>query len=177
MAKQAEALSSGGGGRTLAEKVDHLFKTVHPAGRGEYSFEEVARSLEAAGGPTVSGTYIWQLRKGIRDNPTKKHLEALAGFFGVPPSYFFDDDASDRIDSELEFLAALRDSDVRRVALRAKGLSPRSIGALQDMIDHVRQLEGLVDEPPAAWPGEKPPSPEPVKPKPARKPRGASSAT
>ncbi len=145
--------------RTLAAKVDHLFTTVHPAGRGDYTFEEVARSLEERGGPTVSATYIWQLRRGIRDNPTKKHLEALAGFFGVPPAYFFDEGASERIESELEFLAALRDSSVRLVALRARGLSPRSIGALRDMIDHLRQLEGLPDEPQAAWPGEEPPEP------------------
>jgi len=155
--------------RSLAEKVDQLFKTIHPAGRGEYTFEEVARGLEERGGPTVSATYIWQLRRGIRDNPTKKHLEALAGFFGVPPAYFFDDAASERIESELGFLAALRDSSVRQVALRARGLSPRSIDALQTMIDHVRQLEGLPEAPPAEWPGAAEPPAEPAAATPRRK--------
>src|SRR6266540_436032 len=63
-------------GRTLADKLDHLFRSVHPRGRGEYTYAEVAKAIEDRGGPTVSATYIWQLRKGRRDNPTKRHLEA-----------------------------------------------------------------------------------------------------
>src|SRR5437588_2204516 len=126
---------------TLAEKVDRLFRTIHPRDRGEYSFEEVAEGLRARGGPTVSATYLWQLRKGLRDNPTKKHLEALADFFGVSPAYFFDDEAAQRIDAELDVLAALRDAPVRQIALRAVGLSPESLATISDMVERVRQLE------------------------------------
>ena len=133
------------GRRTLAERVDHLFRTIHPGSRGEYTFEEVARNLKARGGPTVSATYLWQLRKGLRDNPTKRHLEALADFFGVPPAYFFDDAVSARIDAELDLLAAMRDASVRQIALRAAGLSPESLGAIAEMIERVRQLEGLTE--------------------------------
>ena len=128
--------------RTLAEKIDHLFAVVHPA-RGEFSHEDVASAIRARGGPTISATYLWQLRRGIRDNPTKKHLEALAGFFVVPPAYFFDDEAATRIDAELELLAGLRDAGVRQVALRASGLSEKGLDALAGMIEHIRQLEGL----------------------------------
>jgi len=83
--------------RTLAEKIDRLFQTVHPAD-GEYTHEEVASAIREAGGPTISGSYLWQLRKGVRDNPTMRHLEALSEFFGVPPAYFFDErrDCTDR---------------------------------------------------------------------------------
>jgi transcriptional regulator with XRE-family HTH domain len=129
--------------RTLAEKVDRLFRTIHPKDRGEYSFEEVAEGIRARGGPTVSATYLWQLRKGLRDNPTKKHLEALADFFGVSPSYFFDEEAAKRIDAELDMLAALRDSPVRQIALRAVGLSAESLATIADMVERVRQLEGI----------------------------------
>ena len=129
--------------RTLAAKLDRLFKVVHPADRGEYSYEEVASALRERGGPTISGTYLWQLRKGIRDNPTKKHLEALADFFGVTPAYFFDDEAAERIDAELELLAAMRDASVRGVALRAAGLSAETLAAIQAIIDRARRLEGL----------------------------------
>src|SRR5687768_11127801 len=120
---------------TLAAKVNHLFQTIHPRGGGEYSFEDVAEAIRARGGPTISATYIWQLRKGLRDNPTKRHLEALAGFFGVPPAYFFDDEATVRIDAELKLLSALRDNSVRQIALRASGLSPKSLDAIADMVD------------------------------------------
>ena len=131
--------------RTLAEKLDRLFRTVHPRGRGESTFEEVAEAIRARGGPTISATYLWQLRKGLRDNPTKKHLEALADFFGVPPSYFFDDEAAARIDAELDLLASLRDMSVRQIALRAFGLSPESLATIAGMVERVRELERLPD--------------------------------
>lgn len=138
--------------RSLAEKLDHLFSVVHPA-RGEYSHEDVASAIRDRGGPTISATYLWQLRRGLRDNPTKKHLEALAAFFGVSPAYFFDDEAAERIAAELDVLAGLRDAGVRQVALRAAGLSGDGLDAIAGMIEHIRRLEGLpaeeqADEPP-----------------------------
>lgn len=128
---------------TLGAKVNHLFRTVRPRNGGEFTFEEVADAIRAKGGPTISATYLWQLRKGLRDNPTKRHLEALAGFFGVPPAYFFDDAETERIDAELALLDALRDTPVRQIALRASGLSAKSLEAIAEMVDRVRELEGL----------------------------------
>ena len=129
--------------RTLADKLNRLFETIHPRDRGEYSAEEVAEAIRARGGPTISATYIWYLRKGLRDNPTRKHLAALAEFFGVSPAYFFDDELAARIDGELHLLAALRDSSIRHLALRAAGLSPESLHTIATMIERVRHLEGL----------------------------------
>lgn len=128
--------------RTFAEKLESLFRSV-PGPRGEYSLEEVAAGIRARGGPTISASYIWQLRKGIKDNPTKKHMEALADWFGVPPAYFHDDEAAARVEAELATLAALRDAGVRRVALRAAGLSPQSLAAIASIIESARQVEGL----------------------------------
>jgi transcriptional regulator with XRE-family HTH domain len=130
---------------TLAAKLDRLFRTIHPPNKAEYSFEDVASAIREAGGPTISATYIWQLRKGLRDNPTKRHLEALAGFFDVSPAYFIDDEVAARIDAELDLLVALRDAPVKQIALRAAGLSPESLAAITDVIERVRQLEGLPD--------------------------------
>lgn len=126
---------------TLAEKLERLFAAVHPAGRGPYSNEEVAAAIQDRGGPTISGTYIWLLRKGQRDNPTKKHLEALATFFGVPPAYFFDDEVATQLAPQLNLLVALRDSSVRDIALRVAELSPDSLDAIRGMIEQVSQLE------------------------------------
>jgi transcriptional regulator with XRE-family HTH domain len=128
---------------SLAEKLDRLFRAVRPAGRGEYSYQEVAEAIRAEGGPTISATYLWQLRKGLRDNPTRNHLAALARFFGVSPAYFFDDDAVEVVDAQLSLLAAMRDASVRSVALRVAGLSVESLAAVQVVIDHARRLEGL----------------------------------
>ncbi len=126
---------------TLAEKLERLFATIHPAGRGPYSNEEVAAAIQEQNGPTISGTYIWLLRKGQRDNPTKKHLEALASFFGVPVAYFFDDEIATQLAPQLSLLAALRDSSVREIALRMAELSPGSLDAIRGMIEQVSQLE------------------------------------
>lgn len=134
---------------TLAEKLDRLFGTVHPPGRGEYTYEEVAAAIRDRG-VMISHTYVWQLRKGTRDNPTKRHLEALAEFFGVNAAYFLDDEAARRIDEQLELLAALRDNAVRTMALRAAGLSGPSLEAIHGMIEHARRIEGLPDDPPPA---------------------------
>lgn len=132
--------------RTLAEKIDRLFRTIHPRGSEEYSYAEVVEGIRERGGPTISTGYLWQLRNGRSDNPTKKHLEALADFFGVNPSYFFDETAAARIEQELELLAALRDAGVRSLALRASGLSPQGLAAIRGVIEHVRQVEGLPGE-------------------------------
>ena len=128
---------------SLASKLDRLFAAVRPGGRGEYSYQEVADSIRSEGGPTISATYLWQLRKGLRDNPTRNHLAALAKFFGVSPAYFFDEDTAEVVDAQLSLLAAMRDASVRSVALRAAGLSVESLAAVQVVIDHARRLEGL----------------------------------
>lgn len=128
--------------KTLAQKLDHLFKTVHPGGRGEYTYQEVANALQEQGGPTISATYVWQLRRGDRDNPTKRHLEALASFFGVPVSYFFDE-TTEQIDAELELLAVLRDAGVKNIALRASELPPDSLESIRQIIEVMRGVNGL----------------------------------
>ncbi|MDH6135491.1 transcriptional regulator with XRE-family HTH domain [Kitasatospora sp. MAA4] len=126
----------------LAGKLNTLFRAVVSASGGPYSTDEVARTITAAGVP-ISASYIWLLRKGQRDNPTLKHIEALAKFFGVPPAYFFDDGITATVNAELELLVALRDAKVQRVALRAAGLSPESLHSIGEVIERVRELEGL----------------------------------
>jgi transcriptional regulator with XRE-family HTH domain len=132
--------------RTLADKLNHLFATVHPASRGPYSNDEVATAIREQGGPTISGTYLWLLRKGQRDNPTLKHLEAVAAFFGVPPAYFLDDAATAKVDAELDLLNAMRDVGVHNVALRLAGLSAKSLQSIVDVVERVRELEGLPED-------------------------------
>ncbi|WP_425461124.1 helix-turn-helix domain-containing protein [Kitasatospora atroaurantiaca] len=134
-------------GHALADKLNHLFETVIPAGRGPYNTEEVAREISAGGVP-ISGSYIWLLRRGQRDNPTLRHVEGIAKFFGVPAAYFFDDQVAEDVDAQLGLLVALRDTQVQRVALRAAGLSARSLRSITEVIERVRELEGLPPDAP-----------------------------
>ena len=81
----------------FAQRLEHLFRTVHPKDRKPYTNVEVAEAInQAAGDQVISQAYVWQLRKGKKDNPTRKHIAALAAFFGVSPMYFFDDDQGRR---------------------------------------------------------------------------------
>jgi len=130
---------------SLAEKIDHLFNTVHPSS-GPYTHQQVSDAIHKRGGPTISATYLWQLRYGKRDNPTMQHIEALSKFFGVPATYFFDDETTRQVNAQLELVASLRDEQVRGILLRTSGVSPQGLKALSDMADHVRKLEGLPDE-------------------------------
>ncbi|MET8628580.1 XRE family transcriptional regulator [Kitasatospora sp. NPDC004669] len=134
-------LDPGPGTSTLADKIDRLFQVVRRPNREPYSNDEVARACREATGESFSATYLWQLRTGRRDNPTKRHLEALATFFQVSPVYFFDDERSARIAEELELLGALRDAGVRDVALRAVALSADGLGTISDMIEAIARRE------------------------------------
>ncbi|TDB83993.1 XRE family transcriptional regulator [Micromonospora fluostatini] len=128
-------------GGTLAEKINRLFEVVRRPDREQYRNDEVAAACREATGESFSATYLWQLRNGRRDNPTKRHLEALAQFFQVPTAYFFDDEQSARIAGELELLGALRDSAVRQIALRAVTLSPEGLDTISDMIEAIGRRE------------------------------------
>lgn len=127
---------------TLAQRLDHLFRTVRrPDGR-EFSHREVAEAITAADEP-ISHSYIGQLRTGDKDNPTIKHLRALARFFGVPVEYFTREDVATDVDRELRTLTALKELQVKTVALRSTLLpeAERSLAELSRIIDVIRELE------------------------------------
>jgi transcriptional regulator with XRE-family HTH domain len=126
-------------GRSLAEKLDTLCRTVQPL-RREYTNDEIARGCTEVGRGTFSKTYVWQLRTGQRDNPTKRHLEALAAFFGVPVTYFFDDETAARVDSQLALATALRDAGVRDMALRISTLDDANRESILRIVQEITQM-------------------------------------
>lgn len=137
-----DGLASG----TIAQKLDHLFRTVHPAGSVPYSNDHVSKAMAASGGPKISGQYIWYLRTGQRTNPTVDILEALAQFFGVSLAYFFNDEYVAKVDADLHLLGRLRDAGVTQILTRASDLarlSETSRQAIIAMIEHALRLEGL----------------------------------
>lgn len=142
---------AGGSEKTFAELLEHLFQEIHPPGRGSYTNAEVAEAITKAanGGKGISASAIAQLRTGQKKNPMMSTIKALADFFGVEPGYFFDQAAKERTEAEIALVAAMRDQDVRRVALRAKGLSGNSLSMVTALIEQARSLEGLTDGEPA----------------------------
>jgi ESX-1-secreted protein regulator len=124
-------------GHTLADKLNRLFDTIRRPDGKPHTNEEVAAFCRERTGEPFSRAYMSQLRKGERDNPTKRNLAALAAFFDVSPAYFFDDDRSRQIAVELDLLAALRDKKVRQVALRAVNLDAGDLAVVADMIESI----------------------------------------
>ncbi|MDQ2707612.1 MAG: helix-turn-helix domain-containing protein [Actinomycetota bacterium] len=144
-----EPRSTSTGPSPLPDKLNHLFEAVRPRDGRPYSNEHVATAVEQASGITISQSYIWQLRKGKKDNPTLKHLQALANFFGVPAAYFFDDEVTARVNQQLETLRAeqaCRESNdahdqARLMAMRAGELSPERRRQVMELLDVVYALE------------------------------------
>ncbi len=137
---------SDGGVPDLVKRLNHLFATVPRPDRGGYwSNEQAAGELARLGTP-MSHAYLSQLRTGKRDNPSARHLAAIATLFGVPMEYFFDAEVADKINADLRLLTAIRDSGVHGVAMRAQGLSAASLASLEGIIDQVRKLERLPDQ-------------------------------
>ncbi len=136
-------------GRSLAHKLNNLFAHYTPRDGQEYSNEQVAAAISARGAVKISQSYIWQLRKSKKDNPTYKHLQALAGFFGVPVSYFFDDEVTDRVDQQLEKLRSEQvrlneiagSSEVQLMAMRAGELSPQRRRLVMELLNVVYREE------------------------------------
>ena len=137
---------SDGGMPDLAERLNHLFATVpRPDRQGYWTNEQAAAELARLGTP-MSHAYLSQLRTGKRDNPSARHLAAIAELFAVPMEYFFNTEIADKINADLRLLAAIRDSGVKGVALRAHGLSPASLASLEGIIEQVRKLERLPEQ-------------------------------
>lgn len=122
----------------LADKINQAFATLHPADRGAYSNREVAQwfaSNGQPGEPTISVNYLAMLRSGERDNPTVRHLRALARFFQIPAEYFLEDsEDSSAVHEDLQMVAAMRDADVREIAARAMELDPSMRQWLRDTV-------------------------------------------
>lgn len=129
---------------SLAMKIDRLFRRTHPPGStGEYTFEQVAAAIAERGGPTISASYLYLLRRGLRDNPTKRHLEALAGFFGVPASYFLDAHDPAEGEERLHLLSALRDPRVHTLAVTAAALPDAELDIVTQLVTLTCDLDAL----------------------------------
>ncbi|MGH3849096.1 MAG: XRE family transcriptional regulator, partial [Pseudonocardiaceae bacterium] len=107
---------------TFSARLNRLFDTVYPPGRGPHTSAEVIAALKAEG-ITMSAPYLSQLRSGNRTNPSATTMGALANFFRIKPAYFTDDEYYEKLDKELSWLITMRDEGIRRIELRASGLS------------------------------------------------------
>src|SRR6185437_7480947 len=93
------------GRQSFASKLAYLIETVHPPDRGSYSYREIAAGIAGHAG-AMTAAHINQLVKGKQPHPRIHHVEALACFFGVPVTYFLDDDITGKIDDQIAQVSA-----------------------------------------------------------------------
>jgi serine/threonine protein kinase HipA of HipAB toxin-antitoxin module len=103
----------------VAGRLEHLFEVVRNPKTGEpYTNAEVARM--ALG--DLSEEDVEGIRTGAVSDPTVGQVAALAGVFGVEPSYLLD---RGQVSLDAELIEALRDETVRQAAREISRLSER----------------------------------------------------
>ncbi|MGV0806505.1 helix-turn-helix domain-containing protein [Mycolicibacterium setense] len=100
----------------FATRLNQLFTTVRPVGRGPYRNIDVANALTAQG-IAITPAYLSHLRRGVRQRPSLKVTTALATFFGVHVEYLTtsNTDYQRRLDADLHWLALAHNTTARRL--------------------------------------------------------------
>lgn len=127
-------------GDGLAGRVEHLFQVAtNPKTGGPYMDAEIARM--SAG--DLSEEDVEGIRAGRIGDPSVGQVTALAGAFGVEPSYLLDRDSGPSV-LDRELVAALKDETVRSIT---RG-SSRLPGRERDMVlGIVRQFGNAAEGP------------------------------
>lgn len=110
---------------TVAARLNRLFDTIRPPGRGPLRNYEVLKALRARG-IEMSAPYLSQLRAGRRNHPSLDMLRHLADFFGVSVAYFTDATSAYTryLEAELCWLETAYDLDVRMITTTLLTLPP-----------------------------------------------------
>jgi transcriptional regulator with XRE-family HTH domain len=109
--EQAEEL------RGLAGRLEHVFEVIRNPKTGEpYTNAEVARMTLG----DLSEEDVEKIRTSAVSDPSVGQVAALAGVFGVEPSYLLDRGEPSLLDEEL--VQALRDEDVRNITRESSRL-------------------------------------------------------
>lgn len=123
---------------TIAQRLEHLFaQTAGPRGR-PVTLQEIIDRMDQRGISTMSLSYLQQLRAGQAQNPRVQHLKALADAFGVPLSYFLDDDSTAAAERDLT-------PEEQTIALRVHGLSEDALSSIRAIVELARKSERLDD--------------------------------
>ena len=103
--------------RGVACRLEHLFAVVRNPKTGEqYTSAEVARMTLG----DLAEEDVEKIRTGSVSDPTVGQVVAMAGVFGVEPSYLLDRGQPSLLDDEL--VQALRDEDVRDITRESSRL-------------------------------------------------------
>jgi transcriptional regulator with XRE-family HTH domain len=130
----------------FAGKLNFLIEWVHPLDRGPYSYRELAEGVKAATGVDMSPSLVHQIATGKRKNPRIVQAQALAAFFGVEASYFFDDSVAERINEQIRDVTGWRDEAAREHALRYRELPHEGQMAVDNLMRAFEEQRSLPPE-------------------------------
>lgn len=101
--------------RTLDDRLNWLFDTIRPdvddtGNRVPYSEARRFHNYELAAHLRVTPSYVSQLKKGKKPNPTLDVLLKIAEFFDVPVNYLVSSDAAEvaRVEAAVQYKVDLR---------------------------------------------------------------------
>jgi transcriptional regulator with XRE-family HTH domain len=118
----------------LAQRLETII-SVYYRNKKRPGYKEIAKEIEQKTGRSFSGTYLWELATGRKQNVTPEHLHMLAEFFGVTRDYFTDPEVSERVRHQMEFAVALGNKKVRTLAAWADGLSDTHLDAILAVVN------------------------------------------
>ncbi|MFC9257179.1 helix-turn-helix domain-containing protein [Amycolatopsis thailandensis] len=121
---------------TFARKLTALIDSARADEGAPHSYRELSAAIDRAGGPAMSPAYLQQLATGKRVNPKIHYVEALARLFGVPITYFFEDQEAQPV------------GEAKLMAMRAQELSPQGRRQVMDLLELVERYERAEREQP-----------------------------
>jgi transcriptional regulator with XRE-family HTH domain len=113
---------------TFAAKLNRLFEEKLKPNGSPYTQTEVVAKMKNV----LSRVQLWKLRTGQADNPGIQVIQALADFFRVEPSYFFEHESPEIDEKEQK-----RNEFIEQIALRSYELDESGKQAVIFMIDSI----------------------------------------
>ena len=127
----------------FARKLDELFSRIRKPNGKAFSYGDVAKGIQQQGSePAITPGYIWKLRTGAIKNPGYRVIKAIATFFNVPATYFFEEEGAEKELDEINLARQLKDApQVQQIALRASSLADAEQEAILAMINAIQKTK------------------------------------
>ena len=135
---------------TIAERLRHLLDTYRRPNGKPWSIRQIVARLHTQGHPAITRNIITALVNGTVTDPKSSHLLALADFFQVPVTYFFE--PQDAVAEEEALISlAMQDTQIRRIVVETARLSAAgqtNIVKLYPLVLKLIQEEHAQEHPP-----------------------------
>lgn len=130
---------------TLGAKINRLFYVYRSRNDSEQSVDAVATSVSEIIGRPVSAAQISALREQDATAAEPDVIRGLISHFGVPGEYLTTvGPRAERLDKQLQLLAAARDAGVKQLALRGVAADE----ALDEMLEIINRVPAEENCPP-----------------------------